>query len=88
MNLSRVSEQIKKITIEDKEYPRLLKNISNPPEILYVRGTIFTFINSISRWMISAKEFSCHFMSAQFFFLYQKSFLNRNMAGQDRHDNE
>jgi len=42
MNLSRVSEQIKKITIKDKDYPKLLKNISNPPEILYVRGTILS----------------------------------------------
>ncbi len=33
-------KQIEKITIEDKEYPQLLKKISNPPKVLYVKGEI------------------------------------------------
>lgn len=33
-------EEIKKITIKDKNYPKLLKKISNPPETLYFRGKI------------------------------------------------
>jgi len=33
-------EEIKKITIKDEEYPKLLKEIKNPPKILYVRGEI------------------------------------------------
>ncbi len=33
-------EEIKKITIEDKNYPKLLREIKNPPKILYVRGEI------------------------------------------------
>ncbi len=31
-------EEIKEIRIEDKEYPESLKNIKNPPKILYYRG--------------------------------------------------
>jgi len=34
-------KEIKKVTIKDKNYPKLLKKIVNPPEILYVRGEIF-----------------------------------------------
>lgn len=33
-------EEIKKISLEDKEYPNLLKKIKKPPEILYFRGKI------------------------------------------------
>jgi len=33
-------QEIKKIAIEDKEYPKILKEIKNPPEVLYVRGEI------------------------------------------------
>lgn len=33
-------EGIKEITIEDKNYPKLLREISNPPKILYVKGEI------------------------------------------------
>ena len=35
-----MTEEIKTISIEDKEYPKLLKEIKNPPEILYLRGEI------------------------------------------------
>ncbi|MCI8655533.1 MAG: DNA-protecting protein DprA [Clostridia bacterium] len=31
-------EEIKKITIEDKEYPESLKKIKNPPQKLYIKG--------------------------------------------------
>jgi DNA processing protein len=31
-------EEIKEINIEDKNYPKLLKKIKNPPKILYYRG--------------------------------------------------
>jgi len=33
-------EEIKKISINDKNYPRLLKEIKDPPEVLYLRGEI------------------------------------------------
>ena len=33
-------EEIKEINIEDKNYPKLLKKIKNPPKILYYRGKI------------------------------------------------
>ena len=33
-------KQIEKITIEDKEYPELLKKISDPPKVLYIKGEI------------------------------------------------
>ena len=33
-------EKIKKITIKDKNYPKLLKQISNPPKTLYLKGEI------------------------------------------------
>lgn len=33
-------EEIKKISIEDKNYPKLLKEISEPPKILYYRGSL------------------------------------------------
>ena len=33
-------EKIKKININDKNYPGLLRKIQKPPEILYVRGNI------------------------------------------------
>ena len=34
-------DEIKKISIEDQNYPVLLKKIKNPPKILYVKGEIF-----------------------------------------------
>ncbi|MBL7150057.1 MAG: DNA-protecting protein DprA [Candidatus Pacebacteria bacterium] len=33
-------DEIKTITIKDKSYPKLLKEIKDPPEILYVRGKL------------------------------------------------
>ncbi|HOW12703.1 MAG TPA: DNA-processing protein DprA [Candidatus Pacearchaeota archaeon] len=33
-------EEIKEITIEDKNYPELLRKIKNPPKKLYIRGKI------------------------------------------------
>ena len=33
-------EEIKKISIEDKNYPRLLKKIKNPPKVIYVKGEL------------------------------------------------
>lgn len=35
-----MSSDIRKITIADGEYPKQLKNISDPPEIIYVRGEL------------------------------------------------
>ncbi|MDI6591937.1 MAG: DNA-processing protein DprA [Patescibacteria group bacterium] len=35
-----MNEEIKIINIEDKNYPKLLKEIKNPPKVLYVRGEI------------------------------------------------
>jgi len=35
-------EEIRKISIDDKEYPKLLKEIKDPPEFLYVRGEILS----------------------------------------------
>lgn len=34
-------EEIRRITIEDKDYPELLKKIPSPPPAIYVRGEIF-----------------------------------------------
>lgn len=34
-------DNIREIPIEDKEYPKLLKEIKNPPKVLYIRGEIF-----------------------------------------------
>jgi DNA processing protein len=36
------AEKVKIITIEDNNYPRLLKEISDPPPVLYVKGEIPT----------------------------------------------
>jgi len=33
-------ENIKKITLSDSNYPRLLKEISDPPQVLYLKGEI------------------------------------------------
>ena len=33
-------EEIKKIEIKDKKYPRLLRKIKDPPKILYIKGEI------------------------------------------------
>lgn len=33
-------DEIKKISFEDRNYPKLLKEIKNPPKILYLRGEI------------------------------------------------
>jgi len=38
-------EEIKTITIEDKEYPKILKEIIVPPEVLYVKGKILASEN-------------------------------------------
>ncbi len=41
MNLSRATlNEIKTINIADKNYPKLLKEIKDPPEVLYFRGEI------------------------------------------------
>ena len=33
---------IRKITIDDTEYPKLLRNIHSPPKALYVNGTLLS----------------------------------------------
>jgi len=33
-------EEIRKITIDDENYPKLLKKIANPPKVLYFKGNI------------------------------------------------
>jgi DNA processing protein len=33
-------EEIKTLTIEDKNYPKILKKIPNPPKILYIKGDL------------------------------------------------
>ncbi len=41
LSLSRVEENnIHVITYEDEEYPKLLKEIANPPAVLYVKGNL------------------------------------------------
>ena len=35
-------EEIRTIDIQDKEYPRLLKEIKNPPKVLYIKGEILS----------------------------------------------
>jgi DNA processing protein len=36
-----MEEEIKTMRLEDKEYPPLLKKISDPPKILYIKGELF-----------------------------------------------
>ena len=38
MNINLDKSRIKIIKIEDKNYPEKLKNIYNPPKVLYVLG--------------------------------------------------
>ena len=33
-----MNKEIKEIKLDDKNYPKLLKNIKNPPQKLYVMG--------------------------------------------------
>ena len=37
-----MTEEIKIISINDENYPKFLKNIKNPPKVLYYRGEIAT----------------------------------------------
>jgi len=37
---SRAAEEIKKIGIENKDYPEILRQIKNPPKVIYFRGEI------------------------------------------------
>jgi len=37
---SRAAEEIKKIGIEDKNYPEILRQIKNPPKVIYFKGEI------------------------------------------------
>jgi len=38
--MSREEKEIRKITLQDKEYPAILKEISDPPKELYIKGEI------------------------------------------------
>ena len=35
-----MKEEIRQITTEDKEYPKKLREIADPPQILYARGDL------------------------------------------------
>ncbi len=49
-------EQIKTISIEDKNYPKLLRKISNPPKILYIRGEFLP--NELCFAVVGTRRFS------------------------------
>jgi len=49
-------EEIKTVSVEDKNYPALLKKISNPPKILYLRGKLLP--NEICFSVVGTRRFS------------------------------
>ena len=51
-------EQIKTISIEDKNYPTLLKKISNPPKILYIKGRLP--LNDLYFSVVGTRRFSSY----------------------------
>lgn len=51
-----MTEQIKTVSIEDKNYPALLKKISNPPKIIYVKGELSE--NDLCFGVVGTRRFS------------------------------
>jgi DNA processing protein len=51
-------EQIKTISIEDKNYPSLLKKIYNPPKIIYVKGELLE--NDLCFGIVGSRIFSSY----------------------------
>jgi len=51
-------DQIKSFSIEDKNYPALLKKISHPPKILYVKGEVFE--NELCFGIVGTRRFSSY----------------------------
>jgi DNA processing protein len=49
-------EEIKEITIKDKEYPQSLRNIPEPPKVLYFRGNLSLEKNNLA--VVGTRKFS------------------------------
>ena len=69
---------IKIITIEDKEYPKKLKEIYDPPITLYARGSI-DILNNNSIAIIGCRQASNYGISATKYFSYNLAKKNVNI---------
>ena len=54
---SSTQENIRKITLKDKEYPSLLKEISGPPEELYIKGE-FTNQDKVTIAVVGTRKYT------------------------------
>lgn len=69
---------IKIITIEDKEYPKILKNIYDYPISLYVKGNI-KILNQISIGIIGCRDCSAYGKKVAQYFAYHLANKNINI---------
>lgn len=51
-----MTEQIKTVSVEDKNYPVLLKKISNPPKVIYAKGELLK--NDLCFGVVGTRRFS------------------------------
>lgn len=72
------NNNIKIITIEDREYPKKLKEIYDPPIILYARGNI-EILNNYSIAIVGCRDASNYGISATKYFSYNLAKRNVNI---------
>lgn len=54
-----INENIKKINLEDKDYPEILKEIHDPPKILYIRGD-FSKKDKIAIGIVGTRDYTSY----------------------------
>lgn len=59
------------ITLEDKEYPERLKNIYNPPAVLYVKGTLPDVDKNLSISVVGTRSATKYGLKTSFDFSYR-----------------
>lgn len=55
-----IANDIKVVTIADKNYPRLLKEIYNPPSLLYYKGKLFETGDNFALAIVGTRKFSTY----------------------------
>lgn len=71
-------ERIELITIEDKEYPYYLKNIYDPPVVLYVKGKLIQHEKSIS--IVGSRKATSYGLEAGEELAYQLSMIGTTIT--------
>jgi len=73
-----VKKDIKVVPLKDRRYPRLLKEIPDPPTVLYVKGNLSSVDRSIS--VVGSRRFSLYGKSITYRFVKELSGENINIV--------